>query len=702
MKKIVFCTFLSVVVSTVFVGCTEEVDESARYVFKDVTIIDYLNKYQETYSEYLEILRQTNVSEVSQSSLYSLLSARGHYTVFAPTNEAVYDYLQTLVETHVIDRPSWDAFTSDKDLDSIRRVIAYNSIIDSKEQAAYYIADFPPANNSELPLANMNDRKISGRGVENQPDSFYVNFDCPVSIKNRDIPAINGLIHQVEKVICPNSISMKELLYRILDKKKEGFYVAARMLIACGLEDTLDVCEDEVYRDRYVKGLVPDFDGAAFGWVFHGATGWPTAYAPEHRKIGFTVFAERDDFWRKAIGKDPFDITPADVQQWVLDNHQYSDEDQFVTDENYASEKNLLYQWLTYHVLPMRISSDRLVFHENEKGYNKSSKEPTIPVYEFYATMGQRRLLKIFESKESNGVYLNRFPKLDNGRRATYHELYCDPDKRGCLIDNQSAEVLEYEAQNGIIYGIDAPLSYNDETRDNLHHQRIRFDSMSMFPEAMTNDIRKKHSEDYRDQYVHFPPNSVYQYLEGMDMNNETHFVYLNAYKYEWGNLQEDELKAEGHYEVTVKLPPVPRRGMYEVRYRVIPNGDRGIAQFYFGTDKTRLVPTGIPVDLTAVSTDPDYGYAPDTEDDDYNAEIDKRMRNKGRMKAEESVGANGCRTSDCIRHIVTRQILDPKETYYLRLKSVLDSDKKEFFMDYLEYCPKEIYDNPSEPEDIW
>ena len=702
MKKTVFFTILSVVVSTVFVGCTEEVDESARYVFKDVTIIDYLNKYQETYSEYLEILRQTNVSEVSQSSLYSLLSARGHYTVFAPTNEAVYDYLQTLVETHVIDRPSWDAFTSDKDLDSIRRVIAYNSIIDSKEQAAYYIADFPPANNSELPLANMNDRKISGRGVENQPDSFYVNFDCPVSIKNRDIPAINGLIHQVGKVICPNSISMKELLYRILDKKKEGFYVAARMLIACGLEDTLDVCEDEVYRDRYVKGLVPDFDGAAFGWVFHGATGWPTAYAPEHRKIGFTVFAERDDFWRKAIGKDPFDITPADVQQWVLDNHQYSDEDQFVTDENYASEKNLLYQWLTYHVLPMRISSDRLVFHENEKGYNKTSKEPTIPVYEFYTTMGRRRLLKIFESKESNGVYLNRFPKLDNGRRATYHELYCDPDKRGCLIDNQSAEVLEYEAQNGIIYGIDAPLSYNDETRDNLHHQRIRFDSMSMFPEAMTNDIRKKHSLDYRDQYVHFPPNSVYQYLEGMDMNNETHFVYLNAYNYYWPNLQEDELKAEGHYEVTVKLPPVPRRGMYEVRYRVIPNGDRGIAQFYFGTDKTRLVPTGIPVDLTAPASDPDYGYEDDTEDDDYNAEIDKRMRNKGRMKAEESVGTNGCRATDNIRHIVTRQILDPKETYYLRLKSVLDSDKKEFFMDYLEYCPKEIYDNPSEPEDIW
>jgi hypothetical protein len=45
---------------------------------------------------------------------------------------------------------------------------------------------------------------------------------------------------------------------------------------------------------------------------------------------------------------------------------------------------------------------------------------------------------------------------------------------------------------------------------------------------------------------------------------------------------------------------------------------------------------------------------------------------------------------------------MDPEETYYLKIKSVLDSDKKEFYMDYLELVAKEIYDNPEEPEDIW
>ena len=34
----------------------------------------------------------------------------------------------------------------------------------------------------------------------------------------------------------------------------------------------------------------------------------------------------------------------------------------------------------------------------------------------------------------------------------------------------------------------------------------------------------------------------------------------------------------------------------------------------------------------------------------------------------------------------------------YLRI----DTDKKELYLDYFEWCPKEIYDNPSKPEDVW
>lgn len=683
-------------------ACKEDIDTSARYVFKDYTVYSYLEKYPQ-YSEYAKILSEVKASSMSNTTLKQLLTARGHYTCFAPTNEAIYDYLLYLTEDGLISNPSWDAFPSDQVRDSIKKVIAYNSIMDSANEDYYLTTDFPTVNNAELPIANMNDRKLTIRFGEN-PDSIYVNFDCPMDDRNRDIEVTNGVIHCMHKVIFMKDLSMTQLFNDIIIKQKEGFLVAAKVVMACGLQDTMSKIRDEVYERLYLTKAITDFDASKISWTFHGATGHKTAYLPEHRKYGFTLFAERDAFWRQAIGKDPKDITPSDVQQWVLDNHQYSEEDEFTVDNNFTSPSNLLYQWITYHILPCKITSDKLVIHNNEKGYNIQNKNLTIAQDEFYATMGKRRLLKLYESKESNGVYLNRFPKLDNGRRGTYHELYCDESKVGCLIDNKSDSVLNYSVLNGIIYGIDAPLAYTDQVRNNLQRQRIRFESMTMFPEALTNDIRKCQSTDYRHQYIHIPPTSQYQYFENMDLTDDTWFVYLNSYGYDWCNLNADELKAEGRYEVTVKLPPVPRSGVYELRYKVLANGDRGTAQFYLGTDKGKLAPTRIPVDLTLRETDK-TGWFTDTDDDDYNAEKDKQMRNNGFMKGAEGIqnsSATERATSYNIRHIIARQYIEADKTYYLRIKSVLDSDRKEFYMDYLEWCSKEVYDNPEEPEDIW
>ena len=41
-------------------------------------------------------------------------------------------------------------------------------------------------------------------------------------------------------------------------------------------------------------------------------------------------------------------------------------------------------------------------------------------------------------------------------------------------------------------------------------------------------------------------------------------------------------------------------------------------------------------------------------------------------------------------------------ETYYIKFMNVLENEGAQFYMDYIEYCPKSVYDNPTEPEDIW
>lgn len=103
-------------------------------------------------------------------------------------------------------------------------------------------------------------------------------------------------------------------------------------------------------------------------------------------------------------------------------------------------------------------------------------------------------------------------------------------------------------------------------------------------------------------------------------------------------------------------------------------------------------------------------GYEDDVEgDDELNAENDKKMRNNLCMKAPNSYyqfGAqNTMRTQErgkIVRRILVREDMKANEVYYLRLKSVLRDPDTELFLDFLEFCPKEVYDNPLVPEDIW
>jgi uncharacterized surface protein with fasciclin (FAS1) repeats len=687
-------------------GCTENIDTSARYVFTSDCAMSYLEKHP-TYSEYVSLLRITPISIKSSSTVGQLLSARGHFTVFAPTNEAISQYLQEVFENEpsLLSAPSWDAFYSEHKRDSIRRVIVYNSIIDSGDnEEAFLTSNFPRETGNEFPLNNMNERKLSVRYVG--VDSIYINNTCPVSVVQRDILATNGIIHQMERVIAPKDVTASMYLQDLLDNQKEGFLVMAKAIQACGLMDTLSKIRDEVYENLFLRGMIPENAYLYIDGHFPNGENW----TPRHRLYGFTIFAETDDFWREQ-GLDPqapsSTLLPQ-LTQWILKNNQYSRDDVFTTDEHYSNEANLLYQWTTYHILPFRTSSDRLVFHRNEFGYDAVRRTFTIPMYEIYTTMGKRRLLKIYESKESDGIYLNRFPTLDKGRNSIYHEISCLPERVGCRVEKDPQKAVLTDIINCCIYPIDAPLSYNDAVRDNLARQRLRFDGMTLFPEAMSNDIRLKLSADPKNQDVYIPATNIYNYFENMQMNNTTIFIYLNAYAYNWCNLHSDEMKAKGRFELTFKLPPVPRRGTYEFRYDVLPNGDRGIQQFYFGDDPYRLPAAGIPVNLTRGIGSMNIGYERDTGDDDYDAEVDKRLRNNGVMKGAKSVTADGSSgdierlRNTNLRYIIIRQTMDPDKTYYMKVKSVLDSEEKEFYMDYMEYCPKEVYDNPEYPEDIW
>ena len=83
------------VIAGVLVACTEEIDKSNRYTFTEYTVLSYLQENPQ-FSEYVTLLGQVPISEVSSSTVAQLLSARGAFTCFAPNNEAIQLYLDSL------------------------------------------------------------------------------------------------------------------------------------------------------------------------------------------------------------------------------------------------------------------------------------------------------------------------------------------------------------------------------------------------------------------------------------------------------------------------------------------------------------------------------------------------------------------------------------------------------------------------------
>lgn len=725
MKRFFFITLAMVL----FISCTEEIDTSSRYVFIDKTITQYLES-KDYYSDYVKLLSEVPVSDFSKTTLKQLLSARGHYTVFAPTNDAINIYLDTLCAQGLITEPSWDGFTSQRDKDSISRVIVFNSILDGGDQQAFDVMDFPD-HEHEFGQANMNDRKLRVFYGTEDPDSISINGTVLVNKKNRGITLTNGYIHQVEAVIAPSNDRMGEFVVHWARTPKSGYSVMAKLVMACGLVDTLNAFRDDTWEYLYLTGGVKDLPK-------HTSVG-QIGTIPQHRYYGFTLFAETDHFWEKTLGKSASEIGVDDVCEFLRQSGLFNHVDGTTFDDDYTRQMNYLNQFVTYHLLPQRIGREKLVIHYNELGYNYSqNSSPTVPICDYYQTMGLPRLLKTYESRESKGIYLNRFPILRNGvgrfspskeNRNDYHEsgdFFQLSGTASAPDENQGIKVLTYteagtdnsSVANGIVYPIDHLLIWSENVVNQLANQRIRIDAGCMMPELMNNDVRS-----HRAYYSYGATNcrgipTNYRYIENIEIKDGTLFYYLPGYLSSWHNLQGDEYNIIGRYDFTMKLPPVPRAGQYEIRFGVATGSRvRSMAQVYFGSDPNMMPAAGIPMDLRlgglekrdgSITTDSGVGWEADTEDQEHNDEVAKRMRAKGFMKAP-NLWTNSMGSSTSIRtfHYMTRRIMVnaymmPYQNYYIRFKSVLDLEDREFYMDYFEYVAKEVYDNPYEPEDIW
>lgn len=494
--------------------------------------------------------------------------------------------------------------------------------------------------------------------------------------------------------------------------EKPTMSVFRQMLEATGWDKALTAIEDEEYYTLYNSGIIQDLS-------FHPSMG-QVGTIPARRYYGFTLFAERNAVFETLLGKTADAITLNDLTSYLATQYEGK------TDEDYTSEEHVLNRFVSYHLLPVKLPKDKLVIHYNELGYDYANPESryTIPVMEYYETMGKgRRLMKMSESAASDGVRINRFVKTD---RNTGYELTEPADGvEGIRINKEDAENGDY--LNGYVYALDELLVYSNEVRGRLSGERMRYDVAALLPELANNDLRRPMSgytsgstgiRGFSNDYPYFENLTIKPYeLELGLLGGIASVYYLSGYGCNWMNYQGDEFSIVGNYDFTIKLPAVPESGIYELRMGTMSSQMRGIVQAFFGADKDNLAPCGLPIDMrkggewiytTAGSYPSDACWVADGFDEVSNQIQDFQMRENGYMKGSRSysmtqTGRSARDDARILRRIIGQFQLEAGETYYLRFKTCMDGGNSlEFFMDFIEWVPKKVYDNLNEVEDPW
>ena len=661
------------VMSLTLSSCQDKVDESSMYTFVDDVVSTYLAKH-DSLSYFWGMVQKTKLSSKSPSTLDKLLSMRGNYTCFVPTNEAIQHHVDSVMNRHVEDMNEVP--------DSIRDNIVKDCIIDNGNVSAYETAELQIGS---IEKESMNSRylTVSFDTIAGGKSAVYINTFSRIIVP--DIEVANGFIHVVNRVIAPYNNTLPDLM-----ASQENLRIFSYLLKVTGWDTQMKDYRDMDYENAYHPATV-----TKRGWV---------GYVPKHHNSGYTCFVELDSLLEKEWGIT-LQMDGDQVSNWeevmarvkeVCAEHYPN-----ATSPDLKSEDNAVNQFVSYHLVDAAIPFDKIVLHYNEVGYAYTNPyQLGIDKMQYFVTMGKaRRIMKITEGSQTKGKRINRYVSEYN--QSSYREMTVPIE--GAYINSDNGK-FDIAALNGYYYPIDRVLWYSDDVVNKVLNERMRWDILSMQPELMTNGLRLV--QQYMFYYI--PPG----YCKNMDYSEETDNFQIEPWAIE-GDLayEGDEPFYIGQYDITYKIPPIPFSGTYEIRIMYCTGTDHGMCQPYLGTNPDNLTALGLPVDMRIrAASNKAVGWTADGSDADVNRENDKTLYIHGYMKCPacygypSKSGTNPGREGEGgikLRQIIYRGYLDHTKVYYMRFKSVLEDTNAQFDFDTFEMVPKSVFGG-AEQEDIW
>ena len=627
-------------------SCSEDDSDAPLNFYSSVrlTAAGFIESDEAQFSDFKSILERGNY--------LSMLKTYGHYTVFAPTNDAIQLYLKENGYATI------DAIPNDK-CDTLART----HIVQDK---AYFTTDMGDA----VSPVNMNDDYIqmtSDSDVTNN-NALLIFVNKNSRIIQKDDSVTNGVVHVIDHVINASNQFLPALM-----EENPNLSIFCQALRLTGMADSLTKYVDETYTvdpDSAVggKGFKVPYGTANDGTASKQCQTW----YPEHRYFKFTAFVETDSIYR-AHGINNLE----DLKRYAKEVYDESyPEDAGKYDEDFKDRRNPLNRFISYHLIN-RIGSREYWVHCKGDIYEQKFLYNVYDPEDYFETMAPHTLIR-FCSNPSEEIYINRKALVKNTKL----------EVRGVRVlkDDEGDEYTQ-TCSNGMYHYIDDILVYSADVRNNVLNRRIRIDGSCLSSDFM-NARARIYYMGKSEQMIGFKNG----FLADFKMHNSNTFIGCGNEQTGWRHYQGSGVCITGEkFDASVKLPPVPHDGTYEVRLGYSTGDDRGIAQVYLNNE-----PCGIPISFR--NFDSGYHFEPDTEDEDENKAIDKAMRNRGFMKAMDSYGSSSepfrIYTND-IRRILVRQYMRADQDNWLRFRQILEGSTLYMSIDYIELCPKDVYDNP-------
>ena len=673
-KATVCCTMIAATVApTLLSSCKEDIDESNLYTFTGETIEDYLTNRSDRFSSFNQILKRIGYDKI--------LSAYGTYTCFAPNNEAIAHYIDSLYDDNK-EHNGMIARGLDGLTDSLCNDIALFHLLNSKVMGVY--------------MGNgMTIKTLLGRDINTATDTQSGNVIISRSaiITSMDNELENGVLHEIDHVITRSNL----MVAGEMETYKDKFSLFSLALKRTGLDEELSELERTGIKE---------------------VTNETQYRVPEKCELGYTIFAETDDVFRAhGITDIPtmaeyaarvYQDCAKDGSGWY--DYARRNKIEVSTGTDYENQWNVLNMFIRYHLVAYKMPWDRLVYD-----WNQTAK---VTLCEYYETMLPYTLIKM--TRNSGKRMLNRWvennsltDRVAELGTAAMHQVRFE----GIELEGQNGQI---QAINGYIHPLTDLLVYNEDVPKGALNERMRFDDTSLLGEMMSNSIRgmtmaeiKAHVDGGEYSRVRFPSN----YFSNLMVYNgdDTMLRYLAKDDGAWSNYEGDEFLCVGNYDFALRLPRVPD-GTYELRLGYTANGNRGMLQFYLGTSSelVSMKALDIPLDMRHVPTDASDG-TPDTQTgwclasktDDQGVQTDIDMHNLGYMRGPlyYTVGKGGSTVArnnrEDLRRIIAKQNFEQGE-YWLRFKTVINKSDAQFHLDYIEFCPENVYNSTTYVEDMY